>query len=88
MASSDSVDAAVNLEIRHLGRTEFQIKVMRYVASLEHVGFKVGLAGLEDEFSLNLDFSKVDLIAFRIDRPEDEPEVLKHLDSEGVHVVV
>jgi hypothetical protein len=85
LASSDSVDAAVNLEIRHLGRTEFQIKVMRYVASLEHAGFKVGLAGLEGEFSLDLDFSKVDLIAFRLDRPEDEPEVLKHLDSEGVH---
>ncbi|MCE7523010.1 STY4851/ECs_5259 family protein [Alloalcanivorax xenomutans] len=85
LASSDSVDAAVNLEIRRLGRTEFQIKIMRYVASLEHAGFRVNLAGLEDGFSMDLDFKKVDLVAFRLDRPEDEPEILTHLDSEGVH---
>src|SRR5690606_37024951 len=85
LSSDDSLDAYVSVQIRMRGREEFGVKIRNYDAVLELRGMTVGLADVLGASShRRLPEEPFEILSTRLDRPEDEPEVLTPIYTEGV----
>lgn len=85
LSSDDSQDAHVSVQIRMRGREEFEVKIRSYDAVLERHGMTVGLADSIGASALKrLPEEPFEILASRLDRPEDEPELLAPIYTEGV----
>ena len=85
LSADDSLDGCVCIELSMRGKPEFQVKVRKYDAVLEPHGMTVGVANSSAKPGLkDLPDEPFQLLASRLDRQEDEPEVLEPIMSEGV----